>query len=116
MNIIKSIPALRSAALASLVCLCTTPGWAVAPSDSVTVRFADLDLSTNAGASTLYTRIKWAARQVCGTEGRSLTEIAMWHRCVDATIADAVHSVNSPRLTALYTGKPAQPVTAMIVK
>ena len=119
MNIIKSIPAsFLPVALASVVCLLgTTPGWSFEPdARSVTVRYADLDLSTSAGATTLYHRIRGAAKEVCGTGGTSLVEIAQWHRCVKDAVSDAVHTVNSPQLTALYTGKPAQTVTAMVNK
>jgi UrcA family protein len=116
MNIIKSIPGFRSLALASLVCvLGTSSGWAEAPR-SATVHYADLDLSTNAGATTLYHRIKGAAKGVCGTAGASFAEIAIWRACVKDAVGNAVSSVNSPLLTALYSGKQPTTVTAMLDK
>jgi UrcA family protein len=115
MNIIKSIP-VRSLALASLVCvLGASPGWAGAP-PSTTVRFADLDLNTSAGANALYHRIRVAAKDVCGPHGPSSVEYADWLGCVDGATGDAVRAVHSPLLTALYTGQRATPVTAMLVK
>lgn len=116
MNIIKSITSVRSLALASLVCaLATGPAWSN-PLPSVTVHYADLDLSTTAGATTLYHRIRGAAKGVCGTAGTSLVEIADWQNCVDTAVGDAIAAVHSPVLTALYTGKRPAPVTAMLNK
>jgi UrcA family protein len=116
MNIIKSIPAFRSLTLASLVCvLGTSPGWATSPA-SVTVRYADLDLTTNAGASMLYHRIQGAARDVCGSHGRSSVAFAEWQVCVKDAIGNAVATVRSPLLTALYSGSQPTAVTAMLVK
>ncbi len=120
MNIIKSIPApVRPVTLASIVCLLgTSQCWAASPANppTQTVRYADLDLSTASGASTLYRRIKGAALTVCGTEGGSLVEIAHWHGCVNAAIGEAVASVNSPLLTALYSGNRSYSATAMLDK
>jgi UrcA family protein len=116
MNIIKSIPAFRPLALVSLVCvLGTSPGWADAPR-SVTVHYADLDLSSSAGATTLYHRIRGAAKGVCGTAGMSFVEKANWSACVNDAVGNAVSSVNSPLLTALYSGKQPTTVTAMLTK
>ncbi len=114
MNIIKSIPA-RSLALASLVCLLgSSPGWA--GPRSVTVNFADLDLSTGAGATTLIHRIRRAAKDVCGEHGPALVEIADWQNCVIGATDDAVRSVHNPLVTALYSGQRPTTVTAMIDK
>jgi UrcA family protein len=115
MNIIKSIPA-RSLALASLVCLLgASHGWASAPR-STTVNYADLNLSTSDGATTLLHRIRRAAKGVCGEHGPSLVEVADWQACVISATDDAVRSVHSPLLTALYSGQRVSPVTAMIDK
>jgi UrcA family protein len=114
MNIIKSIP-VRSLALVSLVCLLgASPGWA--GPRSVTVNFADLDLSTGAGATTLLHRIRRAAKDACGEHGPALVEVADWQNCVIGATDDAVRSVHSPLLTALYSGQRQNTATAMIDK
>ncbi len=113
MNILKSLPA-RSLALASLVCvLGASPGWA--GPRSVTVSFADLNLSTESGATTLLHRIRRAAKDACGEHGPALVEIADWQACVIGATDDAVRFVHSPLLSALYSGQ-RQSVTAMIDK
>jgi len=114
MNIIKSIPA-RSLALASLVCILgSSPGWA--GSRSITVGFSDLNLATESGASTLLHRIRRAAKEACGERGPSLVEVADWQACVIGATDDAVRSVHSPLLTALYSGQRPNVATAMIDK
>jgi UrcA family protein len=72
---------------------------------SIKVGYADLDLNTQAGAATLYDRIRGAARQVCGYEGQTFTDQALWRSCFNGAISDAVATVNNPRLTALHQGK-----------
>jgi UrcA family protein len=74
-----------------------------AEGSSVTVRFADLDLSTAARAETLYRRIRVAARVVCGPIGApGLHRELVWNDCYQSAIANAVSAVNRPMLTALH--------------
>jgi UrcA family protein len=117
MNIIKSIPgSFRIVALAALACtVCSTPGWSSTPS-SVTVKYGDLDLASQAGASALYHRIQGAAKYVCGVEGRSLVEVIKWRSCVSDATGQAVERVHSPLLTQLHTGQRPAPATAMLAK
>jgi UrcA family protein len=71
---------------------------------SVKVSYADLNLSTLAGATTLYRRIERAARTVCGPES-SLREIQRyrdWKNCYESAVSNAVARVNSPLLTAVH--------------
>jgi UrcA family protein len=71
---------------------------------SRTVRYDDLNLSTQAGVQSLYRRIQYAAREVCGPEevpGTRLTS-PQWKDCVTSSIRQAVLSVNQPALTAYY--------------
>ena len=91
--------------------------WSATPSNgrSVTVSYADLDLSSPAGAQTLYRRIQGAAQQVCGYAGADVIEQAIWKSCYRSAVGDAVKKVNEPLLTAVHAGKPA-PVTAMLQK
>jgi UrcA family protein len=62
------------------------------------VSFADLDLETTAGAKTLLTRIKVAARRVCGVNDVGLIAIefrAQLHRCAEQATARAVADVDA---------------------
>jgi len=62
------------------------------------VRVADLDLSTAAGADTLYNRIKGAARVVCRDERTYKLEFACQARAID----NAVIAVGSPLLASVH--------------
>ena len=62
-----------------------------------TVKFADLDISTAAGAEALYERIKRAASVVCRDAGLSLVV-----ECQTKAIADAVSGVGSPLLSSVH--------------
>jgi UrcA family protein len=64
---------------------------------SKTVRFKDLDLSTAAGAQTLYERIAAAARFVCRGEHYTLAR-----ECRVRAVADAVGGVGSPLLSSIH--------------
>jgi UrcA family protein len=68
------------------------------------VRFADLDLSSEAGVKTLYRRIRSAAESVCAPLGgaRELARQAQWRACRDTAIADAVAEIDHPMLSQHY--------------
>ena len=89
---------------------------ALASEPSIKVSYSDLDLSTPAGAQTLYHRISGAARTVCGFEGADLIEQQVWKACYRGAVADAVAKVNSPLLTAVASGKSVSTTVAMIGK
>jgi UrcA family protein len=83
-----------------------------APADSsdnaptVTVSFADLDLSKPEGAETLYQRIQAAARQVCGGSvdtryGRDLSRRQAVRACYEKALADAIKQVDNSNLLAV---------------
>jgi len=110
MNSYKSISipsfTFRAFALASaLAVLGASPTLADETSRSLKVSYSDLDLTTQAGAATLYNRIRGAARQVCGYEGVTYADTSGWKRCFNGAVSNAVAKVNSPRLTALHEGK-----------
>jgi len=111
MNTCKSIHRSfsRAAAFASVVGLLgIAPALASNPANglhSVTVNYRDLNLSTVAGATILYQRIKGAGRSVCGDEGRRFDEQRQWKSCYQRAVADAVAAVNSPMLTGVYSGE-----------
>ena len=82
---------------------------------TMTVHYADLNLSTASGATTLYHRILGAARSVCGEEGYELDLDARrsWDDCFHAAVNDAVEKVHSPLLTAVHH-KSTPSVSAML--
>jgi UrcA family protein len=70
---------------------------------SMTVHYADLDLTTEQGAHTLYRRLQAAARYVClSADLRDLERSALSRSCQEQAIARAVQAVSSPRLAAVY--------------
>jgi UrcA family protein len=80
---------------------------------STTVRYADVNLATVAGATTLYRRIQGAARFVCGESGRSLAEQHAWKECYQNAVEQAVAKVNNPTLSAVHLDH-EPPATAML--
>jgi UrcA family protein len=79
---------------------------------SETVKFADLNLSSQAGVEALYGRIHAAARRVCEQPAGELTAA---RTCMKKAESDAIGKVNVPLLTAFYqqkTGQQPQTITA----
>jgi UrcA family protein len=72
--------------------------------NQITVRFAELNLDTPAGAAVLYRRIRHAAERVCGERQQPGTGIVstFWRSCVAQSVARAVASVDRPALTAYH--------------
>ena len=100
---------LRTAMAFTVLAACTTLGAvgnahaADAGSPALTVRYSDLNLSTEQGSLILYGRILAAAHQVCTVEGiRDLRAVAAVKDCREQAIAQAVRDVNSPMLAAVY--------------
>jgi UrcA family protein len=72
----------------------------------VAVRYADLDLDTEAGARTLYARIAAAARSVCpAPDARDLHRSRAARECQANAIAQAVGAVGSTRLAAIEAAR-----------
>jgi UrcA family protein len=82
---------------------------------SMSIRYADVNLATKAGATTLYRRIEGAARFVCGESGRRLDEQHAWKECYQNAVDDAVAKVNNPTLSAMHLDHEA-PTTALLNK
>jgi UrcA family protein len=80
---------------------------------SVTIRYADLDISTSTGVQSLYARLDGAARQVCES-GRTLVEQRQSALCYRQALHSAVSDVNNPYLTALYAEDHGGTRTAML--
>jgi UrcA family protein len=72
----------------------------------VHVNYADLNVSSPAGAAVLYQRIRVAATQVCGApDQRDLIRLVQAKTCTDKAIATAVTAVGNDMLTDLYQAK-----------
>jgi len=79
---------------------------------SETVKFADLDLSTQTGVEALYGRIHAAARRVCDQPPGEQAGVS---GCMTKAESNAIGQVNIPLLTAFYqkkTGTQPQTITA----
>jgi len=72
---------------------------------SVHVSYADLNLSSAAGAKALYQRINVAANEVCPKDSRDLALKQLHLSCMQEAVAAAVRDVNSPQLSTLYVAK-----------
>jgi UrcA family protein len=72
------------------------------PRQSV-VNFSDLDLSRPRDAHRLYSRIKYAARQVCDNNPSSdLRLLRVYETCLAKAINDGVAQVQSVQLAAIH--------------
>jgi UrcA family protein len=81
------------AAIGLSVAVLAMPAYGAEPVRSI--RYADLNLTTEAGAATLERRISSAAISICGpNEVRRVDLIDSWNRCYNATVASATRSVN----------------------
>ena len=124
MNILKSthrstLSTFCSFAFTSVVCLLGATHASAGPPAgprSITVSYRDLNLSTIAGATTLYERLTRAARSVCYEPEAGVNAYREWRSCYQAAIADAVAKVNSPLLTQLQSGRNPATETAMLSK
>ena len=91
---------------ASALGLTAMPAAADSPPLQQTVKFADLDISRAPGATTLYGRIRAAAKNVCAPldRGGALDRLEFGY-CIRKSTSDAVTAVNAPALTAVYSAK-----------
>jgi UrcA family protein len=72
----------------------------------VIVKFADLNVSTAAGAMALYRRINGAADDVCSRMYVSTEAYRHFkNACLKKVIADAVNKVNEPALSAVFASE-----------
>jgi UrcA family protein len=104
-----SLGALSALAIGAFVATATLPAAAdgVLVSESIEVRYGDLDLDSAAGIAHLYARLKNAAEQVCGTGYRpqALFLAYRWRTCVAAALEQGVTAVDRPALTAYHAAK-----------
>jgi UrcA family protein len=80
---------------------------------SLNVKFADLDISSRAGALVLYERIRATAESACSYYWfeRDADQV----RCVHDAIANAVTKVNRPALFVVYNSKNKSPLPTALV-
>lgn len=116
-HISTRLSSLTLAALATFSFASTARLALAGPADgpSLTVSYADLNLSNPAGAAALYRRIQQAARTICGRNGtRDLHGNLLSSACYESAVENAVATVDAPMLTAMHrNGK--LPATASIV-
>jgi UrcA family protein len=99
-------PVLCLAAAASLSCAAPVLAQTLDTVPSVTVKFADLNIGSRAGAWVLLKRIEAAANTACGgaPDIRLLDQLARFEACRRSAVARAVAAVDSPMLTAMAHG------------
>ena len=105
----KLFASLSSVVLAASLCV-GAQVFAAEPADGVraeTVKIGDLNLSSPAGVSSLYTRIHNAANNVCGNtaDGRKLANLSAQKSCAAQAEERAVSQINNPSLTAYFQMK-----------
>jgi UrcA family protein len=102
-------PLMKAAVATAVVAAVSVPvqaGGSAAPANarSMTVSYADLDLSGQAGVDALYSRLRTAADQVCGPkgDGRDLTRRFVWKQCYEAALDNAVRTVAHVGLSEVH--------------
>ena len=104
----KSLASVALTALTACVTLAPVLAHAATgdAAPTVTVRYADLNLGTDAGSAALYARLVSAARKVCAASDiRDLGAMAAARACEQQAIANAVRDVHSPKLAAVYDAR-----------
>jgi UrcA family protein len=98
--------AIAAVAVAALIPVATAladvPDGRAAP--QALVKYADLDLTSDAGAAALLRRIEAAARQVCGDprELQPLVRSVPIRQCNTHAIEHAVTALGAPKVTLAY--------------
>jgi UrcA family protein len=83
-------------AVLGVVGTCASAAASDAP-PTKTVHFAELDLSTNEGATQLFRRLRAAAKEVCAPmNGNAVMQRSRYRTCVQTSLANAVNSVDQP--------------------
>jgi len=96
-----------AAALAGIVLCSSAHAQSGEQTKSVTVRYADLNLSDPAGAKVMLGRIKRAVETVCGGEPdlRELGQMQAFRGCERESIHHALDVLDAPQVTALYKAR-----------
>jgi UrcA family protein len=90
--------------LPSLVAIeSASAGVGAGDAPSVTVRYGDLNLTSQEGIASLYGRIRNAAAAVCSAlDGRDRMREMLWHDCYNHAVANAVQTVHNETLSAYH--------------
>jgi UrcA family protein len=82
----------------------TTADHPVNQASSTTVKFGDLDLSTDTGRRELLDRLTKAARRVCAKDAHFRSDLLAfaYGSCVSGTLATAVAKVHHEQVSALF--------------
>ncbi len=108
-----TVTVLFSALVLSFTAMCRA-GDATGANQTM-VKYADLNVSSPAGAAALYARISVAANGVCETlDGRGLASKTHFGRCVHKAISEAVTKVDQPALYSVYNAKNSAPKPIML--
>jgi UrcA family protein len=95
-----------AAALIAFVCVATprtAHGSEPAQPPTKKVVYGDLNLETEQGARTLYSRLRIAAEEVCAPyQNIELARRGPWYKCMDRAVTLAVEQVNRPMVTAVH--------------
>jgi UrcA family protein len=109
MNTSTRLPRILAATIfAALTCSIATVSFASDGSDplQVKVKYGDLNVSSTAGATTLYNRIRVAAQGVCHPfNNRDFALQKLFAACVHKAMSNAVNEVDQPVLSAIYNAK-----------
>ena len=94
---------IAAAVIGTMASLGTTSTWAdLSEKQSVSVQYGDLDLTHEDGMATLHSRIRTAARRVCGDFVRGNPEQRQeWQACYDSALATALVQIESARTAAV---------------
>lgn len=72
----------------------------------ISVRYADLDLAKPRDARTLVSRIRIAAKELCGADvSGDVGWIVQRQRCIQDVQTQAIRKVNRPAVTAAFLGQ-----------
>jgi len=82
-------------------------------SQSVVVRYGDLNLNSQAGVKSLHKRIRNAAESVCSELSSSVLSLRRtYEQCIDQAVADGVSAVANPNLSNFHRSKGKSAVLA----
>ena len=101
----RSITSMMLAGFTALACIAhggTVVAQSAQPLTKI-VAFGDLNLDSAQGAKILYSRLRYAAQDVCSPyQGDELARKRVWQTCVESSLSDAVARINKPQVTALH--------------
>ena len=82
-------------------------------SQSVVVRYGDLNLNSQAGVKSLHKRIRNAEESVCSELSSSVLSLrGTYEQCIDQAVADGVSAVANPNLSNFHRSKGKSAVLA----